>query len=542
MIASSAAEPMILRARPARGSRQLIVLLPVVLLALLAMWRVTVQTGDGLRMYNDSGVYLGIADNVRSGHGLSVPFSMPWDTYSPTRTVAYGTRVPSTHIPPGYPLALAVTSIVTGTARHAARLLDIVLIAANVVLLGALTARMTQYRSAVVALIPPALCLFVADTRLHAIDDDGWFLSHLGAASEPLYMAATSASLLLIAAALTRPSMRTRLMQAAGFGAMALLTRYSGVAVLVTGVVALFWLGRRRRDAGIFAAIVVGPTLLFLIVERIAHGEGARPLSYHRIMGVDDVVAWLGRYLFPLSMTSWLRGGAALLVCGFVAAALVWSPARVGAAWTNDDHGIVLARVCGLFIVSFVGVLLITGMFFDRQARITPRLLAPARGIFLALVVALGYRWLAPYLHARRAQVFLAVAAVGLIWSGWSAQHHWFDVNGARNDGPVDLAVRGLPSETMVLSQDPARTYMTDGRAAYYLPDRTIYLTGAPNRRFEQDMLAWAAMLNARGGYVEIDKGFLPSTVIGIDELRRYVNLRLIADSGDRQLYEVVRS
>jgi hypothetical protein len=74
------------------------------------------------------------------------------------------------------------------------------------------------------------------------------------------------------------------------------------------------------------------------------------------------------------------------------------------------------------------------------------------------------------------------------------------------------------------------------------LPDRTIYLTGAPNRRFEQDMLAWAAMLNARGGYVEIDKGFLPSTVIGIDELRRYVNLRLIADSGDRQLYEVVRS
>jgi hypothetical protein len=541
MTASTAGETTLRAARPARVRHHVIVLLPVFVLALFAMWRVTVQTRGGLRVFDDSGVYLGIADNVRSGDGLTVPFSMPWDSYSPTRTVAYGTRVPSTHFPPGYPLTLAATSVVTGASRHAARLVDIALIAANVILLGVLTARMTQYRSAVVAVLPAALCVLVGDTRIHAIDDDGWFLSHIGAASEPLFMAIVTGSLILIGAALSQPRVRTRLMQAAGLGAAALFTRYSGVAVLATGVVALVWFGRRRRDAAIFAAIVAAPTLLFLLVERIAHGEGARPLTYHRITGVDEILAWLGRYLFPLSMTSWLRSGAALLIVVFVVAALVWSPRRVRESWSDDNHGLVLARVCGIFIVCFTGVLLLTGMMFDRQARITPRLLAPVRGIFLAVVVALAYRWLTPYLRARRAQALLAVAAVLLIWSGWSVQQHWFDVRGARNDDAVDLAVAALPRDALVLSQDPARTYMSDGRSTYYLPDRTMYLSGAPNRRFERDVLAWAAMLNARGGYVEIERGFLPSSVIGIDELRRYVNLQLIAASSDRQLYEVAR-
>jgi hypothetical protein len=193
-----------------------------------------------------------------------------------------------------------------------------------------------------------------------------------------------------------------------------------------------------------------------------------------------------------------------------------------------------------LFVVSFVGVLLLTQAFLDHGAHVTPRLWAPMRGIFLAIVVALAYRWLAPYLHARRAAVVLAIAAAALVWSGWSVQRHWFSVHGPHNDGPVDVALQDLPRDSLVLSQDTARVYMSDGRTSYSLPDHRMYMTGAPNRRVDQELAEWVEILNTRGGYLDIERSFVPRSVVSIEELRRYVNSRLIASSPDRQLYEVL--
>ncbi len=225
-------------------------LVPTLLLALWAAWWVI----DGTREFtseiqNDSAVYMSTGEGLRR-HGLpTVAFNLNWDHLTPKEAVAFDGRIPSTVYPPGYPAALAVTSVVTGTVRSAARTLDVILVVVNLLLIAWLTARMTANRSVVVATIPAVLLLFDTDIRrVFFTPLFGWMQLHRAAASEPLFMAFSIVGLLALHAALTASASergRRLLMIAAGAAAGALLVRYV-IAFILAAVIALVFIDRQR--------------------------------------------------------------------------------------------------------------------------------------------------------------------------------------------------------------------------------------------------------------------------------------------------------
>ncbi|HEV7526947.1 MAG TPA: hypothetical protein VGP92_18445, partial [Acidimicrobiia bacterium] len=210
---------------------------PVIALALWAsVWSI-VATTHNMLSWADSAVYLGTADEIRHWHGPTVPSTFAWDSYRPETALGFGGHVPSSHYPPGYPTALAAVSTVSGGARGAARAIDVVCLGMNVLLLGVLTARLTAYRSALVAALPAVLLLFFSDSSLVF----GWLQLHIAIASEPLFTLFTNGALLAACTAVGSPEpRRTRAIAiATTLAAGAFLTRYAGAAVVLTVALAV---------------------------------------------------------------------------------------------------------------------------------------------------------------------------------------------------------------------------------------------------------------------------------------------------------------
>src|ERR1700704_3309420 len=76
---------------------QLYVLAPVIVLAVWATIWVTAKTPHKLATNTDTAVYAGMADEVRTGHGPTVPSTYCYDHFSPHDAVAFHGHIPSTH-------------------------------------------------------------------------------------------------------------------------------------------------------------------------------------------------------------------------------------------------------------------------------------------------------------------------------------------------------------------------------------------------------------------------------------------------------------
>jgi hypothetical protein len=533
--------------RPYR--RQAKVLLPVLVLAAWASIYTTAMTRHALLESPDSAVYLGTANNIRDGHGPTVPFTHVWDRYPPRTALRFDRSVPSSHFPPGYPLALAAVSSATGNAEGAARVLDIVLVGVNVLLVGALTARMTAYRSVVVALIPPTLLLFYPDSRPFVFEGYGWLLSYRTVASEPLFYALFTGSLMATALALTgRDARRTLALSAAALLAGgALFTRYVGIAAVAATSLALICLdtsrsvGSRLRRASIFAALASAPTALFLGWSSVRGGGGARVIAYHPVPGTfSGIVNWFGRFLFPPSWPLATRTGALAAIVVVAVVSAFWLPPRISSAWRDDATAAVLVRLALIALAGYVVVVALTRYWFDRSVAVDPRILSPAREIFLALVVAVLYRALYPYARPVGAAVVLGLGCVLLIHSGWPVQRVWVDSGPvlAPTATPVERALSATPSNALLVSNAPDQAYLATRHVALAMPGTVDYLTGRPNRAFHRDVQELADTLRRRGGYVFWKQTLDP--IVAPQQLAAPARLRLIAADGSEALYQVL--
>jgi len=529
--------------------RQLIVLAPVLVLALFASWRVFAVTRHGMAVYPDSASYLGTADNLRHGRGPTVPFTMVYDAFSPRAAAAFGNKVPSRGFPAGYPAAIAAVSIVSGGLHAAARVLGVVLIAVNVLLLGVLTARMTNYRSIVVAFMPPAICVLVPDIVPGQVAGPGWFVAHTAIVSEPLFTAAFTAGILAIGAAAVAPTGRDWrwVPVAGGLTAVAFLTRYSGAALVLSGAIALLVFGTRRvaarlARAAVFVTVATAPMLLAVAAVTAGGGESTRPLVYHPVAGnLQALVNFFGRLLFPQGWPAWLRTTGLLVVVCLVVVGAIWAPPRVARAWADDTRGRTLIYIVLLTLWAYVDVVMASRAFFDSKVPIDFRILAPVRGTFLAVVVAVAFRWLVPFTRPTRVIAGIGAWAFLLLVAGWSAQSKLLTRALPREStSAVEAAVARLPRGTLIVSNAPDHVYVGSGRTSYALPIRHDYFTGDINADFERQVATWAELLRARGGAIDMADGFYELATI--DDLQRYVPVRLVARDAHERLYEVASS
>jgi hypothetical protein len=235
-------------------------------------------SGHGPGVTPDSVVYLSVAESLGRGEGFLQFDGGPYLLW-----------------PPLYPALLALLSPVASPLA-AARLLNLALLAAIVFLAGNWTRRVCGDAAGLVAALGVALSPAAAMACM--------------VFSEPLFILLTLAALLALAGYRSRPRTRT-LLAAALFTALAALTRYLGMSLILAGAILI--LARRREPpkigtAAIFVSIAGLPLGLWLGRNYLLCGSlmGPRyPSATGMAAGAVQVLEVLNRWFLRSANPAW---------------------------------------------------------------------------------------------------------------------------------------------------------------------------------------------------------------------------------------------
>jgi hypothetical protein len=447
-----------------------------------------IVTRDGVGIDADSAAYLGAAQNLRDGHGVSVPFTLFTDELRPSDAARLQGAVPLTHFPPLYPAAVAAVPGVD--VEDAARLLGAALLGLNLALVTVLATRLV--RNPVTRALAVALAAFgpTAPEPLAALPSRTALVTHGQAMSESLFV--TAVLLTLLAATSAAP----RAWHLAVPAAAAVATRYVGVAVVLVAAIA-FALHRRRLRSGVGLAVIAMAPVVAVEVAIGWIGGGASPRSLHwpnrAPTGLTDVVeGWLGL----ADRGPVLRHVALAVVVVVVLAALVRTRDRA-------------AELVGACIVLYALVVAVTRATVDASTPLDARMFSPVQGPFYVLVIGTIGAAAAPYvarLRDARAAVLgfgiglplgLALSAVPDAWRTVAD-----GLPERRQPLHVVDAVDDLPPDALIATNVPTQVWEATRRGSILVPLRTVTVTGEPNRRFEAEVAELAAVVCADRGYV----------------------------------------
>jgi hypothetical protein len=376
----------------------------------------------------------------------------------------------------------------------------------------------------------------------------GWFGSHIAIASEPLFAVSFAAVLLVTGTAITAEGRRAdlALAGAAALAAVSLLTRYNGVAAVITVVIALVWfdggrrLPERLRRSAVFAAAALSPIVIFVLVVAANGGGGARVFAAHNRGGVTrGSLRLIGASLVPASWPEAAHIASTLVLIAVAVIAATWLP-RVEGFWQHDHEGTVLLRCCLLSIPIYIFVIWFARAFLDQGVNVAPRYFVGLRGIWTAVFVAALYRVASTHVAPLAVAVVLAIAVALVAHSDWSYTRFWWRTLAPRPTSTVERAIGSLPRETLLATSAPERIYLTTARSSVLLPSREVYLTGKTNPAYARQVDEFVGLLRTHAGYVLWVPPFDP--IVTPEELGRRLPLRVVAQEGDETLYRVTPS
>jgi hypothetical protein len=456
----------------------------VVVLAVLGGGLIAYATRWGPWAYSDSVSYIEVARNLVSGEGL-------------VEVRPSGNAVLFTKEPPLYPMLLAFAGRWGIDAVEAARWLDAALFTALILSLGLATLRYSR-----TIWIPAALSLILLSSSILLRD-------YTGAMSEPLFITLAVLGLILLVAYLQEPSPLLYGVSA-GLIALAAVTRYAGVVVLIAAAVAILLLdtarlGRRLLGALGFLALGGAPILLWAIawLHQTVSLRGAQPsnvglwaaLAAFRLALVNTLWDWLPyiqrfpsiAYRVKLVILVSLAAGFLILL------GVTFRKHRMSRrAPSKSDAEFRLAAVfvlAGLIYIGFLAVVSLVGPWY---VRIDERQLSPA---FLCLCVGgfLTFGLMGDGPLAKRVWSAVQLACVVAVISSALPDALGFLQDLHRNGGgytsrawhssALVKAAEEVPSGVAIISNDPEAILFYTRRPAYNLPELQ---TGVPSPIDEQ--------------------------------------------------------
>lgn len=501
------------------GGAPLALALGLVLLALLGVAAVAWASPYGIGVGYDSMFYLTSAESLSGGQGLR------W-------AGGGGELRPLTHYPPLYPVLLAGVVMLGLDVLTAARWSSAILLGLNVVAAGIVTTRLAG--SHLAGLAAGAL-LLVSPILLDV---------HLEAMSEPLFL------LLLIVALAglaehNHSGSRAALLAASVASALAYLTRYVGMALIVCGVgLVLMWpvrrAGRRLAEAGMFVAIPVIAVAAWSARNLALTGSASnRMFNFHPItrsalrQAVDTVSGWL----LPATIDLRVRL-VAWLLAAILATVIVWRAFR-STGLESGNPGRSFLRVGLLFCGVYLSALVISLLFFDASTRWTDRILSPIHTVLLlGAVVCVGClpgRW------QRSVVVLLMLIGASYLWRSWDlltearVTGRGFNTAAWRSSDTMAW-VSQLPPDTIVYSNEAFPIQFFTGIPAYWVPERIDSVKGMLRPEFGDQMQEMRSRLRQPGSVLVIFTGSHHRVELPpLEELTQ--GLVQIGDTGDGLIF-----
>ena len=377
---------------------------------------------DGVRLLPDSIDYIAAARNLVAGEGLGrLPDGQPYDLW-----------------PPLYPILLAAGGFFVADPHDVAAPLNAVVFGLTVFVAGRWLRQRIRSRF-----------LFVWGCLALAL---ALPLTHLAswAVSEPAFILFALLALFRAEAHL-RDGGRSSLAWAALFTALACLTRYPGVTVIVAIVAALLLqrgrpAGERLRRAALYAVPAFIPLGLWLVRNGFVFGEvvvNRRSVDYSPGGILFDLWAHAGKWAALVDSDTWGRVAVALLALAICAAVCVIRKRRWMASWR-------LFAVLGGFTLAFIVLHIAAMLLGNTWSGVQERHLAPAYiPLLLILLLLLDALWaraaarlperirIPPLARAgarERGGWALALAALVLcLWIGYGAKLNVDDIRRAND-------------------------------------------------------------------------------------------------------------
>jgi hypothetical protein len=462
-------------------------------------------TPEGLGLSDDSIAYIAGARSMLAGDGY--------------REAWLASNGPVTHFPPGFSSVLAFFGLFGLDPLRGARLVNALLFGLNAGLLGILAWRMTP--SITAGLVLAGIFLMSGEMlQVHAM-----------AMSEPLFILFSLCAFWNFDLYFELPPSSVGrgiagewwwLVACASFTGMAYLTRYAGLALAATFIVAICILRttwrKRFTSIGIYLAGFLPWALGWAIRNRlVAENATNRTFAWHPI----TLENWkLGRFevsQFLIPVEGWRREIfkqpylIEIMVALILGAVLVWtlvkawnyiSKPRQAAALKSggQESREIISFTVGLFIFAYLASIVASMTMFDAATKFKLRILAPAYvGLFILLVYA-GI-WLRK--RNRLVVIVLTLVVLGfsmykqsITFDQWSrsglgyASFQWYD-------SQAMAYLRELPVDIRIFTNEPGAVYLYTGRGAVVLPDRYDSATGVAHEGFENGVAAIQQEVNA---------------------------------------------
>jgi 4-amino-4-deoxy-L-arabinose transferase-like glycosyltransferase len=294
---------------------------------------------------------------------------------------------------------------------------------------------------------------------------------------------------------------------------MAYLTRYAGLALVATFIVAICILRttwrKRLTSIGIFLTGFLPFALGWALRNRIvAENATNRAFAWHPIT-VENIK--LGVYTFSnflIPVESWRKtlANSRFILEGLIAiilgAVLIWTvvntwryiskPRQASALKSGGKESReVISFTTGLYIFAYLASIVASMTMFDAATKFQLRILSPVFVGLLVLLVALGI-WM-----RKKYRPFVALMLVILLglsiykqsntFAQWSqgglgyASFQWYDSEAMAN-------LRDLPAEVRIYTNEPAAVYLYVGRGANVLPTRFDSATALERSGFGEDI------------------------------------------------------
>jgi hypothetical protein len=523
-----------------------------------------VATAHGLGQYPDSAVYVGTARNLLDGRGLTTPFNLQFNPYAPHDAVALYGQVPLTTFPPLYPLLLAAGGAFGLALTDVARILDAALFAATVVMIGVVAMRITRTTTVAV------LSAFASVLSINLL------INHTLLMADPLVLVAALGAFLLLPRLLRRPTVGL-ILAVGAWGAVASLSRFAGVALAATIVVATLCWGdepfrRRVRTALMVGAVSITPLLVWIVATRLTSSRTAelRPVGWHFMTGsqTDTILRVSASWVAGAGPTESVTTSVVVLVVlvlvlvglGIALAARrqrtippvatdhgepePTTVAVIDDDWRDSDR---LLGALAVYVVMSLLALWATATFFDASIPLEGRLLLPIQLGAVLLVPGLLYRALRAWSTAAVACVVTSVFLVFCAWPWRTVARGYGTTTTAQllADGwpaappsALGVAVGKLPPDALVAANFPATIYQNGGHDSVFVPPRWDLIAGHANRDVDRQLAELGRILARRRGYLAL---YTDSTKLFASEaqIRNAMALQTVGTFSDGTLYRV---
>jgi hypothetical protein len=476
-----------------RPNPRLVSILVLSLFAVMGTLLILKATPEGLSLSDDSIAYVAGARSMLAGHGY--------------REAWLASNQPVTHFPPGFSALLAFFGLFGLDPLRGARFVNALLFGLNTGLLGIVTWRMTPSLTAGLVLA----ALFVTNSEMLQV--------HTAAMSEPLFIFLSLLSFWAFDLYFERPPSSVGrgiagewwwLVASASFAGMAYLTRYAGLALAATFIVAICVLRstwrKRFTSIGIFLAGFLPWVLGWTIRNRVvAENATNRTFAWHPITAENIEIGTRVFSEFFIPIESWRReilkaGIVEGLIVIVLGAVLVWTlfkawkyiskPRQASALERGGKESReVISFTTGLYIFAYLASIVASMTMFDAATKFRLRILSPVFVGLLILLVAFGI-----WMRNRKRLLVVVATIIVLCFSVYKqsltvaqlskgglgyASFQWYDSQAMEY-------LRGLPEDVKVYTNEPAAVYLYVGRGAYVLPDRYDSATAQERPGFEE--------------------------------------------------------